>query len=446
MVLIVVGVAVIIWWQRSGQLAHNRAGWQPAPQSELVSPMTSPPVPGWSLTMMGIGLPAPSAEDTSRVAVGNGEFDPAGLVGSSGSHMYLLARSGNEPGLRWWLLGVDVHKGSRLFEPVDLGSNARPPRCFLNGPAAIVCLYDDYTKATAYIVDAATGRLTYDGPSEVRLTPGNLTATQAGSYLVATTPDQGVFGVGPRAETTWFVPGSGSLSGTTNYDLAAQPDANPGIDSMSVFDLSDGSPVHLDIPDDARVESVVMLSDGLVADTATGQGAAETYLFDNTGRRTSADPISGKIVSTTGDLLIIGNDADQWSVLTEQGKRLLQMNGPPPHGSRRVGTNLFVNESDQPRFPSWRRFDLKSGRQSPGTTCDFDIGRRLLGTHGDIAVLAVNNPKAGYLAKAWDLTTCEPVWSLPAAVDSLARLWQIDGVLVALSGDGTELYALEGRS
>ncbi|MEH3131365.1 MAG: hypothetical protein PGN27_15550 [Mycolicibacterium neoaurum] len=395
--------------------------------------------------MMQIGLPAPSAGETSRVAVGNGEFDPAGVIGSTGSHMYLLARSGSEPDLRWWFVGIEVRNGSPLFAPVDLGSSARPPRCFLNGHEAIVCLYDDYTKATAYIIDAGNGQLTYNGPSEVRLAPGELTATQAGSYLVASTPDQGVFGVGPQAQTTWFVPGNGSLSGTTNYDLAAQSNANPSIESMTVFNLADGSPLHLDIPDGARVESVVMLSDGLAAEIATGQSAAETYLFDSTGRRTSADPVSGKILSIAGDLLIIGNDGDQWSVLTEQGERLLQINEPPPHGSRRVGANLFVNESDQSQFPSWRRFDLKSGRESPGPTCDFDMGRRLLGTHGDIAVLAVTNPKAGYLAKAWNLTTCEPVWSLPSAVDSLARLWQIDGVLVALSADGTELYALDGR-
>lgn len=396
--------------------------------------------------MTGIGLPAASAGETSRVAVGNGEFDPAGLIGSSGSHMYVLARSGNEPDLRWWFVGIDVRNGSPLFAPVDLGSSVRPPRCFLNGPEAIVCLYDDFVRATAYIIDAGNGRLTYTGPSEVRLTPGSLTATQAGSYLVATTTDQGVFGVGPRAETTWFVPGDGSLSGTTNYDLAAQSNANPSIESMTVFDLADGSPVHLDIPDGARVESVVMLSDGLVAGVAAGQSASAKYLFDNTGRRTSADPLSGTILSNTGDLLIIGNSSDQWSVLTERGERLLQVDGPPPHGSLRVGSNLFVNESDQSRFPSWRRFDLKSGQESTGPTCDFDMGRRLLGTHGDIAVLAVTNPKAGFLAKAWKLTTCEPVWSLPAAVDSLARLWQIDGVLVALSADGTELYALDGRS
>jgi hypothetical protein len=83
--------------------------------------------------------------------------------------------------------------------------------------------------------------------------------------------------------------------------------------------------------------------------------------------------------------------------------------------------------------------DLKT--ESTGPACDFNM-RNFLGTDGSVFVFEVTNRSAGTLAKARDRNTCEALWTLPAQVDSLARIWRINATLVQLSNDGTELMSL----
>lgn len=49
------------------------------------------------------------------------------------------------------------------------------------------------------------------GPTDLRVDGADLTVRQIGVASVATTQGQGVFGVGPRATTSWFVPGDGDI-------------------------------------------------------------------------------------------------------------------------------------------------------------------------------------------------------------------------------------------
>ena len=72
----------------------------------------------------------------------------------------------------------------------------------------MICISDDYT-ANAWVIDQQNGELTYNGPTNVRLITGKLKAAQLGNYLVAATEGEGLHGVGPHGETTWFVPGAG---------------------------------------------------------------------------------------------------------------------------------------------------------------------------------------------------------------------------------------------
>jgi hypothetical protein len=108
-----------------------------------------------------------------------------------------------------------------------------------------------------------------------------------------------------------------------------------------------------------------------------------------------------------------------------------------------VGTTMFLNENASDDFPMWRQYDLKTG--SKGPACDFNM-RNFLGTDGSVFVFEVTNRSAGTLAKARDRNTCEALWTLPAQVDSLARIWRINATLVQLSDDGTELMSLVGPS
>ena len=58
-----------------------------------------------------------------------------------------------------------------------------------------------------------------------------------------------------------------------------------------------------------------------------------------------------------------------------------------------------------------------------------------------MAVRAPVNPKSDLLADAWDLSTCERVWSIPRN-GPLGRVTRLGDTLVRLSDDGTELYSL----
>jgi hypothetical protein len=91
----------------------------------------------------------------------------------------------------------------------------------------------------------------------------------------------------------------------------------------------------------------------------------------------------------------------------------------------------------------WRQYDLNTGAK--GAACDFNMGN-FLGSDGTVFVFKVTNRKAGLVAKARDRNTCETLWTLPAAVDSLAHVWRVNDTLVELSDDGTELTSLVAPS
>lgn len=64
------------------------------------------------------------------------------------------------------------------------------------------------------------------------------------------------------------------------------------------------------------------------------------------------------------------------------------------------------------------------------------------GYHGTALVFEVTNRNAGLLAYARDLDTCERLWELPAPLESLDRIWRIDGTVVHMSNNGTQLNSL----
>jgi hypothetical protein len=130
------------------------------------------------------------------------------FIGYLGDRGYFLASTPGAPSPEWWLVGVDAHNGNRLFPPVSLKTTITSrPECYLNGPATVLCLRDDADAGTAWVIDARTGAVSYTGPTDLRTYPGRLGVEQVGIYAVAGTTYEGVYGVGPKAEPTWFVPG-----------------------------------------------------------------------------------------------------------------------------------------------------------------------------------------------------------------------------------------------
>jgi len=232
-VFVVVAVAAtmaITWWIPTYRINAARASWQPPPDAVLSSSMREKPVPGWRTNPASLGLPR---ADDSRIAVSDDPFGPRPFVGAIGTSAYFLAHSETPSTVQWWLVGLDVSKGRALFGAVPFSADERPPQCFLNGPADILCL-DRSSTPSAWVIDGRSGAVRYSGPTDLRALDGGRSVHQVGIYAVAVNADEGVFGIGSQAETTWFVPGDGLMrgvdparSGAPPQTLTAQLEANP---------------------------------------------------------------------------------------------------------------------------------------------------------------------------------------------------------------------------
>jgi len=343
----------------------------------------------------------------------------------------VLATSG-ATNQRWWLAGVDARDGHRLFPPVGLNAGQHPPSCFANGPA-VVCVAQDSGAATAWVVDGATGTLTYTGRTDLDLYSGRLRPRQLGDYLVAETEREGVYGVGPNAQPTWFVGGVGIVA--SHNDGVAFQSRGEGLGG-DLFAMADGKVIHPDIPSDAFLRSVRFFDAGFAAEVATSGGPSSVQLFDDAARKT-ADVGGNRIAGTAADLTAVFRD-DRWGIFTPDGAKLLDLPREQAGSIQLIGSVLWVTRSGGSVHHS-QPYDLRTG--DAGKPCDVDFSG-YLGSDGSVAVRAPLNPKSDDLAQAYDLATCRPAWSIPRPAGSLGRLVRIDGTLVRLSDDGAELTSL----
>ncbi|AKS36075.1 hypothetical protein AFA91_04585 [Mycolicibacterium goodii] len=437
LVVIVALAAGGIWWNSSGSEMWARAQWQPPPTAYLSSPMDQTPVPGWRTSVSDLGVPpAVPGGETARIAVSNKQNGTHAFIDTLDNRGFFLARSSEPGGTSWWLTGLDATDGHTLFPAVQLNTGDKAPECFLNGPDAMVCLVDDGSAATAWVVDLRTGGVTYTGPTPLRLSSTGLRARRTGDYLLAVADKEGIYGVGPQAEPTWFIPGLGTVFGPSR-DIAAQ--GTNDSQNYVFFSLTDGREFTPEIPDGTFIDGVRFDDDGfaalVVADDEFNTSTMES--FDLTGKKIGTLGRDGYPVAAG---LYIDASASDWRVVTAEGSRLLSVEGHIPYDTLLIGSTLYINESNNAQMPYWQPYDLNSGDK--GKACEIDLGRKYLGTDGTTAVTAVTNPQVDLIAKAFDLKTCEMVWSLPKEANSLGRIWRIGDTLVQLSDDGTELNSL----
>ncbi|MEX3656150.1 hypothetical protein ABFW09_26030 [Mycolicibacterium fortuitum] len=387
--------------------------------------MHTNPVAGWKADIATLGLPP-----ASTITAGN---DPSGPIIRTGSSRAYLIASSPGPTPQWWLTGVDAADGRRLFAPVALNMTTRAPSCFING-ASVVCIAEDDDRATAWVIDRQTGQLTYTGPTDVRLTSWEKrSARQAGNYLVAVTEKQGIYGVGPQAETTWFVPGAGVV-GSHNDDTAFQGTGRE--DSATMFSLKSGEVIQPQFPDGVGSRGATFFEGGFAEQFTEKPGDDFVQFFDTAGKLTINKRFDGKLGGTTGNLIGIA-DSDSYGIYTLQGDKLLDLAGGR---IQLIGTTLWVSEKDKvTQSTAFRPYDMRTGDK--GEPCEFDLSTGYLGSDGTVAVRAPVNPKSDLLADAWDLSTCERVWSIPRN-GPLGRVTRLGDTLVRLSDDGTELYSL----
>lgn len=449
--VVIAAIAVVVWWKRGESVDTARSHWQPPVQEPLASSMQVRPVPGWRVTVTDIGLPQADSSGQSVFTDGRGPNLARPLVGTLGDRAYFLASraAGHDAG-QWWLTGLDVSRGKPVFEPVALNSGPWPPECVLNGPTVVLCVSSDGHSRQAWVIDARTGVVSFNGPTALTIPPDyTLAVQQVGIYAIAEAQHedehQGVYGIGPKGVTTWFVPGSGkvdepSTSGpppTSGADaalkLASQTVAGRGADRQVVFSLVDGSVITPQLPANAELQGTMFYPEGFAAEVLIGQDRRVEF-FDNAGGRIGRH-IPGELALHSDSLGIpIVNLHGRWAAYAPDGRTLLEVTGSSPYRAVLIGNQLFVDQSGgNPAFASWQPYNLKTG--AAGKACELNLGL-FLGFHGGVAVLGGADSTWGV-----DLATCQTLWTLPAG-DSFGTVWRINNTLVQLSDDATELHSL----
>ncbi|MBI5338500.1 MAG: hypothetical protein HZB45_12535 [Mycolicibacterium rufum] len=389
----------------------------------------------------------PVAQQTGSLRFGEGP-DPLWsepFIGSVQDRAYFMITTTTGE-RRWWLAGLGAQDGRPLFAPLALPA-AFPPKCFLNGPDRVLCIASGEPDA-AWVVDAKTGSVLYQGPTDLSLNPGHLGVEQVGDYAIAGKMDEGIYGIGDTANTTWFVPGDGRVGngiGWTNVApqvLATQVTGGRGSDRMVVFSLHDGKVLDYGLTDDLMPMSAVVYPGGFAVEVAPKSPAptpSALWFFDTSGKRLGQSVASGSLDTLTQDLPITYS-ARRATVYSNEGYPLARITGfDPGWGVLLLGTRLFVNQSKSQSGDQWQEYDLDTGEK--GQICETNLSG-LVGSDGRTAVFDSGTPAIGRKTRGVDIATCTERWSHTSAVGSFRDVWRAGTTLVQLSDDGTELTSL----
>lgn len=400
-------------------------GFPQLPQQVLLSSsMRQQPVPGWTTTVEDLGLPPGTV------------VRPVGNIGDRGIFLGITGEG-------WWLLGLDVTNGERLFGPLRLGParDATDFNCYINGPPMVLCVRqgpDLNAPSTAWVVDTSSGKLTFEGPTSVRVAAvqGQPRLEQIGDYTIAAITGKGVHGVGPRGELTWFVSGDGNLPTqftTPDRDIRPSTLAVQGTGRIAqvVFSVVDGRVVKPQIPQDVQLGRAVVYPGGFGYEynPANDFTTERVAFFDDMGNKLSEPASDGRLDSSSFDMPMLTTKSKR-IVLTLDGKQLLELPpSDPAADARMIGTRFFVAADRDER--AWQQFDLRTG--DAGETCEGDsLGYQYIASDGEMAVaLTGETPAQGI-----DLATCETLWSIPGPAPNEAKeVWKVHTTLVQRTND-----------
>ncbi|MFG1931427.1 hypothetical protein ACGFK1_12335 [Mycobacterium sp. NPDC048908] len=392
-------------------------------QTLLSSSMRQQPVPGWTTTVKDLGLPAGTV------------VRPVGNVGDRGIFLGITGEG-------WWLLGIDVTNGQRLFGPLRLGAagEATDFNCYVNSPPNVLCVRqgpDLTTPSTGWVVDTSSGKLSFDGPTDLRVarTQDKPSLEQIGNYAIATVSNKGVYGVGSRGETTWFVPGDGEL--TSQFTRMAR-DTTPSIFAVQgsgrvtevVFSVVDGRVVKPEVPQDVLLGHAMVYPGGFGYEysKASDYATERVVFFDDTGRKLGEPERGGRLLARSLDFPAITSKFNN-RIFTLEGRKLLELppSGPSPY-ARLIGSRFYVAADADHRM--WQQFDLTTGKS--GKTCVGEtLGAYYIGSDGEVAVALGEGTAQGV-----DLTTCDTLWSIPGpAPHEATELWKVNTTLVQRTDD-----------
>jgi hypothetical protein len=156
--------------------------------------------------------------------------------------------------------------------------------------------------------------------------------------------------------------------------------------------------------------------------------------FDDAGRPLSKPELTGTLRTGSPDVPMVGTDSTD-VVLNLDGRQLLELPASRlmPY-ARLIGTKLVITTDDSKT--SMRQYDLATG--AAGKTCEIGhFDAYYIASDGEVAVLLGGDGPA----QTWDLTTCDALWSLPAATEREAKeVWKVNATLVQRTND--ELMSL----
>ncbi|CDO07879.1 hypothetical protein [Mycolicibacterium cosmeticum] len=428
------------WWKSNKDVSFVRGTWRTPTQTLLASSMSVQPTVGWRFTLADTGVPDPEPSAAYLFANDANPFLSDPYVGNLGDRAYFMVGNIGAPAPQWWLVAVDVNDGSRAFPPIPLVAGESRPRCYLNGPDAVLCLADGAGPTTAWVIDSQTGLVTYTGPTPLTVYSSKFIMKQVGIYAVATKQDQGVYGIGPTAQTTWFVPGNGVMSDAVRNPLDFEPPtlasqaAGRGSDRQITFSLRDGTVIRPEIAADKQQGYTEIYPGGFAAEVTAARDVGEVQFFEESGRRAGRNGVPGELGSSPG-LPLVNLTAGGWALFNAQGQLLMQQSTPKRAHAAVIGDFLVV-DGDEPTDK--RQFDMTSGTEMKA--CSLPKG--FFASDGRVALGYDGYADTGRTLTAVDLSTCDTRWTTHSPPGSFRKLWRINTTLVQLSDDGTELMSL----
>ncbi|MEV0670686.1 hypothetical protein [Mycobacterium sp. NPDC050441] len=404
-VAVAAGVAVPKMRETAGTPKVSRSAPDDEPGQLVAFPLDRALVPGWQVTASSLGLPG-------GTSIGGHPFATRGYFA------YFLADCSENCAAKTWLFGIDTHSGKALFTPVELPDfpGSRFGTCMRNGPSTALCLpygqgRDGKTKVT--MVDLDRGEVSYTGDAGFDGDFHSVVAT-AGvgghpTWLAASTPGEGLHGIGEHAELTWFVPGDGAepnkpQSTGTSATLAVQL-ASTKVPAYRVFSASDGHELTPAPPPGTALKRAVTYPAGFAYQFEAGATAGVLF-YDNTGRLLARRELTGYGIYAI-DSVLIAMDRDVFRAFQPDGREVATIPATRDSPSfLNVGSQLYVPISEKPNDHRWQRWDLTTG--ASGQTCSVDLGDYVAGK-ASIVLTTTDSPN-GFSLVATDMETCRVLW------------------------------------
>ncbi|GAB1813213.1 hypothetical protein MUNTM_22520 [Mycobacterium sp. MUNTM1] len=375
------------------------------------------PVAAWHVSATDVGLPPTASTGYAFASDGDKGYFAASDCGG-GCHGPAHKQLGPATG---YVYGLDLRTGARLFGPITLpGFDTTGGDCYANGPSMAVCFgYDPTLKVLSWVVDLDRRAVIYSGPTDFdRTQPGRLGV----SRLLHVVQGKGIYGTGPDAKHSWFVPGSGIPTGVDALDaqalvppmtIAAQ--LGDGGQQDRVFSVIDGRDLTPAPPPGVKLGRVVLYDGGFAYPWTEGPTTGGILFYDTSGKLVKKDTsrpvtlVDNAVMPTAFD-----SDNKQWEIYTAAGDLAIRFKATDSTGDfLTIGSTVLQRDGADFRNignrKPWQQWDLTTGKPA-GPDCKFDK-EYFVGSDGRVILTDGGDD---YHQVAIDLATCRTLWERPS--------------------------------